>query len=69
MKMIYANNARFRLNRDGSLIIYPDPNFTMLDLKLVGEMALEFAKKHRIKRPRFVNAWWKIPTLQEVICQ
>ena len=63
---ITANNSTFSIDRDGLVIVFPTPHFTMLDLVLVGEMAMQAAKRKKIKQPRMTNKWWKIPTLNQV---
>ena len=63
---ITANNSTFSIDRDGIVSVFPTPHFTMMDLVLVGEMAIATAKRKKIKIPRMTNKWWKIPTLNQV---
>lgn len=63
-KYIYANNASFRVE-DGQVLINATPHFTMLDLVLIGEMAVAWCKKMKKKMPDLTNKWWSIPTLTD----
>ena len=63
---ITANNSSFSIDRSGKVSVYPTPHFTIMDLVLVGEMAIKEAKRKRVKIPRLTNKWWKIPTLNQV---
>ena len=63
---ITANNSMFSIDRDGVVSVFPTPHFTMIDLVLVGEMAIQAAKRKHSKVPRMTNKWWKIPTLNQV---
>tara|TARA_R110002020_G_C16295509_1_gene772758 strand:- start:1232 stop:1447 length:216 start_codon:yes stop_codon:yes gene_type:complete len=65
-KFFKSNNCLFRVARDGFVELYPSPHFTMVDLVLVGEKAVERAKEAKVKMPEMTNKWWKIPTLSQV---
>jgi len=56
--MLTTKNCEFRVNRDGTLDIYPKPGFTFSELARVMRMAVLHARRKKIKKPTKFNRWW-----------
>ena len=66
-KYFPANNCQYHVSKDGRVELLPTPHFTIVDLILVGELAIERAKKAKVRMPALTNRWWLIPTLTDVV--
>lgn len=56
--MLSTENAQFKVNRDGTLSLYPGPGFTLPEVVEVIKLAIDHARSSKIRIPTQWNKWW-----------
>ena len=56
--MLSTENSQFKVNRNGTIDITAEPNFTFDELARVIRMSVMHARRKKIKKPTKFNKWW-----------